>query len=145
MDDASGKSQHTVKKVIDFPVPSRDVTINYSGPGRVWLVTSRLGTGKSLIFFYSACISGCSFEICIIHSYYTYFHKEIRQCKKKLPKCQIYSGRCFLAVVRFGSSQRGGRGCVRRRIIRPQERLVLLKLLNTLCPCILQYIENDQQ
>ncbi len=48
------------KKVIDFPVLSRDVTnqtlpgqekFNYSRPGRVWLVTSRLGTGKSIIFF----------------------------------------------------------------------------------------------
>ncbi len=26
---------------------------NYSLPGRLWLVTSRLGTGKSLAFFYS--------------------------------------------------------------------------------------------
>ncbi len=49
--------------VNDFPVPSRDVTnqilpdrekLNCSRPGRVWLVTSRLGTGKSLTFFYSA-------------------------------------------------------------------------------------------
>jgi hypothetical protein len=28
--------------------------LNYSQPRRVWLVTSRLGTGKSLTFFYSA-------------------------------------------------------------------------------------------
>jgi hypothetical protein len=35
------------KKVSDFPVP------NYSRPGKVWLVTSRLGTGKSITFFYS--------------------------------------------------------------------------------------------
>jgi hypothetical protein len=27
--------------------------LNYSRPVRVWLVTSRLGTGKSLTFFYS--------------------------------------------------------------------------------------------
>jgi hypothetical protein len=26
---------------------------NYSWPGRVWLVTSQLGTGKSITFFYS--------------------------------------------------------------------------------------------
>ncbi len=47
---------YSVKKVILFPVPSRDVTnqslpgrelLNYSRPGRVWLVTSRLGTGKT--------------------------------------------------------------------------------------------------
>jgi hypothetical protein len=53
---------YTVKKVNDFPVPSRDVTnqillgwekLNFSRPGRVWLVTSRLGTGKSLNLFYS--------------------------------------------------------------------------------------------
>ncbi len=50
----------TVKKVIVFPVPSRDVTnqtlpgrelLTYSRPGRVWLVTTRLGTGKSTTFF----------------------------------------------------------------------------------------------
>jgi hypothetical protein len=53
---------YTVKKVIVFPVPSRDVTnqtltcrekFNNSLPGRVWLVTSRLGTGKTITFFYS--------------------------------------------------------------------------------------------
>ncbi len=41
-----------------FPVPSRDVTERTfpgwdSRPGRVWSVTSRRGTGKSLTFFYS--------------------------------------------------------------------------------------------
>ncbi len=35
--------RYTVKKVIDFPVLSRDV----------WLVTTRLGTGKPMTFFYS--------------------------------------------------------------------------------------------
>ncbi len=53
---------YTVKKVSDIPVPSRDVTCQtlpgreysfYYRPGRVWLVTSRLGTGMSLTFFYS--------------------------------------------------------------------------------------------
>ncbi len=48
--------------VRDIPVPSRDVTnqtlsgqelLKYSRQGRVWQVTSRLGTGKSLTFFYS--------------------------------------------------------------------------------------------
>jgi hypothetical protein len=48
--------RYTVKKVSGFPVPSRDVTkqnpqFNYSCPGRVWLMTSRLGTGKPLTFF----------------------------------------------------------------------------------------------
>jgi hypothetical protein len=63
---------HTVKKVIIFPVPSRDVTnqtlpdrekFNNSRPGRVWLVTSRLGTGKHRTSFYSAVfliqVAGC--------------------------------------------------------------------------------------
>ncbi len=45
---------YTVKKFLIFPVPRRDVTnqtlpgrelLHYSWPGRVWLVTSRLGTG----------------------------------------------------------------------------------------------------
>jgi hypothetical protein len=34
---------YTVKKVSNFSVPGR---VNYFRPGRVWLVTSRLGTGK---------------------------------------------------------------------------------------------------
>jgi hypothetical protein len=33
-------------------VPGRE-KLNYSPPGRVWLVTSRLGTRKWLTFFYS--------------------------------------------------------------------------------------------
>jgi hypothetical protein len=50
---------YTVKNVSNFPVLSRDVSItkfslagnNYSPPRRFWLVTSLLGTGKSIIFF----------------------------------------------------------------------------------------------
>jgi hypothetical protein len=54
------ESRYTVKKANYFPIPSRDVTnqnlpgqeqFNFSQPGRVWLVTSRLGTRKSLTFF----------------------------------------------------------------------------------------------
>jgi hypothetical protein len=50
---------YTVKKG-DFTVPSWDITnqtlpgrekFNYSRPGWVWVVTSRLVTGKSIIFF----------------------------------------------------------------------------------------------
>jgi hypothetical protein len=50
-----------VKKVLVFSDPSWDVTdqtvpdrelLKFSRPGRVWLVTSRLGTGKTLTFFY---------------------------------------------------------------------------------------------
>ena len=66
----------TVKKVIGFPVPSRDVTnqthpgrelLNYFRRGRVWLVTSRLGTVKSITFFYS---SGGNKEIRICSALY---------------------------------------------------------------------------
>ncbi len=53
--DAQPILQYTVKKFSNFPVPSRDVTnqtlpegelFNFSRPGRIWLVTSRMGTGK---------------------------------------------------------------------------------------------------
>jgi hypothetical protein len=56
------RGHYTVKKFIDFPVPSLDVTdqtlpgrekLNYSRPLRVWLVTPRLGTGKNRNLFYS--------------------------------------------------------------------------------------------
>jgi hypothetical protein len=50
---------HCKKKVSDFSIASWDVTsqtlpgreFNYSRSGRDWLVTSQLGTGKSLTFF----------------------------------------------------------------------------------------------
>ncbi len=55
---------YTLKKRLSvFPVPSRDVTnqtlpgrelLNYSRPYWVWLVRSRLGTGKTITFLYSA-------------------------------------------------------------------------------------------
>ncbi len=57
---------HTVKKGYNFPVHSRDVNkqtlpggelLNYSFLGRVWLVTSRLGTRKTITFFYSVVYS----------------------------------------------------------------------------------------
>ncbi len=49
------------KRLSIFPSPagksltklSLDGNINYSRAGRVWLGTSRLGTGKSITFFYS--------------------------------------------------------------------------------------------
>jgi|LakMenEpi03Aug12_release.lakeMendotaPanAssembly.Ray.scaffolds.fasta_scaffold2937772_1 hypothetical protein len=53
---------HCKKKVSDIPVLSWDVTnqtlpgrelSNYSRPWRVWLVTSQLGTGKTVNFCYS--------------------------------------------------------------------------------------------
>jgi hypothetical protein len=48
----------TVKKVTDFPVPSRDVTYQTLLEGNNLIIpaareTSRLGTGKSLTLFYS--------------------------------------------------------------------------------------------
>jgi hypothetical protein len=43
---------HCKKRLAIFPSPSRDVTnIKYSWPGRVCLLISRLGTGKSITFF----------------------------------------------------------------------------------------------
>jgi hypothetical protein len=42
------KCKETVEKVTDFPSLAGN---NCSPPRRVWLVTSRLGTGKSLNFF----------------------------------------------------------------------------------------------
>jgi hypothetical protein len=47
----------TVKKVIVFPVPSRDANNQTPLAGRVCLVTSRLGTRKTITFFYSVWIS----------------------------------------------------------------------------------------
>jgi hypothetical protein len=55
--------QYTVKKIIDFSVPSRDVTnqtlpsrekFKYSPPGIIWLVKSRLGKIANLFLL---CIS----------------------------------------------------------------------------------------
>jgi hypothetical protein len=57
---SSERRVHCKKMVSDFPGPNLDVTnqtlpgrekFNYSRQGRVWIVTSRLGTGKSLTFF----------------------------------------------------------------------------------------------
>jgi hypothetical protein len=68
----AGWMQYTVKKVIVFPVPSQDVTnqtflcrelLNYSRPGKVWLVTSRVGTGKTITFFYSIRILSRTWEV----------------------------------------------------------------------------------
>ncbi len=45
---------HCKKRFPDFPSPG--ISVNYSRPGRVWKVTSRLKTGKSVIFFYSVSV-----------------------------------------------------------------------------------------
>ncbi len=43
---------YTVKKASGFPVPSlAGNNLNFFRPGKVWLVTSQLGTGKLLTFF----------------------------------------------------------------------------------------------
>jgi hypothetical protein len=49
---------HRKNRLAAFPSPARDVTnqksvelFNYFPPGRIWLVTSRLGTGKPLTSF----------------------------------------------------------------------------------------------
>ncbi len=57
--------------------------LNYSCPGRVWSVTSRLETGKSLTFFYS--VGGMKNvesmreeefrEVCVIRTYSNYIHR----------------------------------------------------------------------
>jgi hypothetical protein len=50
-------SKCTKKNVSDFPVTNQTLPgrewLNYSPPGRFWLVTARLGTGKLWTFFYS--------------------------------------------------------------------------------------------
>jgi hypothetical protein len=47
-----GKNKGRIVKMFMF-LAGYTVKIYYSWPGSVWLVTSRLGTGKSLTFFYS--------------------------------------------------------------------------------------------
>jgi hypothetical protein len=43
---------HCKKRLVIFPSPAvMPGIINYSRPGRVWLVTSRGGTGNSISFF----------------------------------------------------------------------------------------------
>ncbi len=55
------------KKVATFPSPAGVCvtyqTLNYSRPGRVSQVTSRLGTGMSLTFFYGAAIFLLYFKV----------------------------------------------------------------------------------
>ncbi len=48
------KKSYTVKKITDFPVPSRDVTnLLFLARKSLVIVTYRLGTGKSVTFFMS--------------------------------------------------------------------------------------------
>ncbi len=72
-------ASHCKKELAIFPSPAgmsltklslAGKKLNYSRPGRVWSVTSRLGTGKRLTLFYSAGASdqdvlgfyGCNFS-----------------------------------------------------------------------------------
>ncbi len=106
----------TVKKVCNFPVPSRDVTkqtlsSHYSLPGRVWLVTSRLGTGKLLTFFYTA-----DSAICIEFTVKRIFLKVFRipitptlSSNMSMMACIIFSFRWIL-MRRRGTRRTRGRG-----------------------------------
>ncbi len=113
---------YIVKKVSDFSVPSRDVTyqtlpgierVNYSPPGRAWLVTSRLGTGKSITLLqcnhsnkrlttWKECIirsiSGIVFDV---DEWKKWFHKSFGTCRefykricnlgfKKMSYCDVF-------------------------------------------------------
>jgi hypothetical protein len=48
-----------LKKIVVFQVPSRDMTLT-----KLWLVASRLGTGKSPTFFYSVLFRCSIVEVC---------------------------------------------------------------------------------
>ena len=49
-------------------LPPGQELLHYSRPGRVWLVTSRLGTGKSLTFFYSVDVIWLFLSLCLLGS-----------------------------------------------------------------------------
>jgi hypothetical protein len=60
---------HCKKRFGIFPSPAgmpltklslAGIQFNYFRPGRVWLVTSRLGTGKSFTMFYSVLVYNCT-------------------------------------------------------------------------------------
>ncbi len=74
---------HSVKKGYLFPVPSRDVTnqtlisrelLNYSRPVRIWLVASRLGTGKTITFFTE---QSCRLPYLFYKNWFSHFKSEI--------------------------------------------------------------------
>ncbi len=50
----NSKEKKTLKTFVPITsMNSASVVVNYSRPGRVWSVASRMGTGKSITFFYS--------------------------------------------------------------------------------------------
>ncbi len=101
---------HCKKELAIFPSPAgmsltklslSGKKLNYSCPGRVWSVTSRLGTGKRLTLFYSVLVLWC----------YRHF-SAIRNSDEIYPWCffqssvywRIWRVPGFLAVIGFGSS-----------------------------------------
>ncbi len=71
--------QHTVKKVncfsrppagMSLTLPGRELLI-YSRPGRFWLVTSRLGTGKTITFFNSVVFKTMLWKLVYSPTYFT--------------------------------------------------------------------------
>ncbi len=66
--------QYTVKKVncLSRPLtlPGREL-LNYSRPGRFWLVTSRLGTGKTITFFNSVVFKTMLWKLVYSPTYFT--------------------------------------------------------------------------
>ncbi len=99
-------SIHCKKKVTDFPVPSRDVTnktlpggkkFYYSPPGRLWLVTSQLGTGKSVTFFIV--------DRLLLYMFVTSLG--IRQ-KTKIDRWNFTTSSILNGSQRYGLAKRGG-------------------------------------
>jgi hypothetical protein len=87
-------------KVSDFPIPRWDVTnqtlfgrelLNLSPPGRVWLVTSWLRTGKSLTFFY--CVA--SPKTLKIQCGSEWFTTKFYECAKISNELNIYASSYF--------------------------------------------------
>ncbi len=71
--------EYTVKKGLTISPSPAGMSLSLAGnnnsrPGRVWLVTSRLGTGKSLTFFYS--VVGMK-EVVWAYTVYPHCHESI--------------------------------------------------------------------
>jgi hypothetical protein len=81
--DTIGKQVHCKKGLAIFPSPAgMSLTklslggkkLNYSRPGRVWSVTSRLGMGKRLTLFYSVLVllhtaAAPTYDIILLNSF----------------------------------------------------------------------------
>ncbi len=104
------------KKVIVFPVHSRDVTnqslpgrelLNYSRPGRVWLVTSPLGTGKTITFFtvytlsslFSMALVQCTdIYSKVMKKYNLYKHDDKKYSISPPPICTLQARKSFFCT-----------------------------------------------